>query len=175
MEKKLYRIGYDQVFAADPAIQVEDKTITSLTLWLKYKLFDIKTGLEILFTGEEQSIGKKGGWVVSEPILHLKLADAYISNFVECSFSEESENYIKVTIFEEELKKMGYRLEYEIADCSKDTEEIPGIAEGIEISEEEFFKILKENYKNFDNYENNSTQTSAYCRFPVLEEIKNEN
>lgn len=173
--EKIYRLGYDQLFLADPEVKIENKGIKALSVMIQYQLFDIENNLEILFYGEgDQNIGKKIGYYSDEiGIPHMQLEDVFISNFIECSFDKDSKNYIKIIILEEDLKNRGYSLKYRIVEYSKDIDE-NGISIPIKISEEEFNKIMKENLKNFDNANNKLTQSTAYEIFPVLEKIKNE-
>lgn len=174
-KEEIYRVGYDQVFVADPEVIIENEIITSLSIMIKYKLFNIKLkDLEILFTGKETGIGKKSVWVESEPILHTKLTEAYITDFIICSFNKKIKNYIKVDILEEKLRKQGYRLEYEIDKYYKEIKESDTSSISVEISKEEFFKILKENSKKFNNSDNVPTQTTSCSKYPVLEEVIND-
>lgn len=171
----IYRLGYDQIFLADPEVKIEDDTITALSVMIQYQLFDIESNLEILFYGEDdQSIGKKIGYYSDEiGIPHMQLEDVFISNFIECSFDKYSKNRIKIITLEEELKKRGYRLKYRIAEYFKEIDK-NGISIPTIISEEEFNKIMEENLIKFDNGSNKPTQSTAYESFSILEEIKNE-
>lgn len=173
----IYRLGYDQLFLADPKVEIENETITALSILLQYKLYDIENDLEILFTGEDlegQSIGKEIGCYSDEVgVPHRQLDDVFISNFIECSFDKYSKNYIKMVVLEEKLKNRGYRLEYKIAEYYKDIDE-NGISIPTKIFKEDFIKIMEENLNNFDNTNNKPTQSTSYETFLILEEKKNE-
>lgn len=166
MEKK-YRLGYDQVFLAHPSIKMGNEVLGGVTLDIQYKLFDIKSGLEISFTEKDQSIGK-GVQSISE---YAEIEDYYMSDFLKCSFDKNYEGYVKFEIInEEKLKQWGYRLEYKISSYSKDIfiNERCSFAEPENISKEEFYKILSENVKNFDNRDNTlGTQSCSYVTYPI--------
>ena len=166
MEKK-YRLGYDQVFLAHPSIKMGNEVLGGVTLDIQYKLFDIKSGLEIAFTDKDQSIGK-GVQSISE---YAEIEDYYMSDFLKCSFDKNHAGYVKFEIKNEEiLKQWNYRLEYEISSYSKDiyTDDSCICAEPKEITKEEFYKILSENVKNFDNRDNTlGTQSCSYVTYPI--------
>lgn len=169
-EQKIYRLGYDQLFLADPKIKIENETITALSIMIQYELFDIENNLEILFYGEgleDQSIGKEmGGYSDEIGIPHRQLDNVFLSNFVECSFNRNLKNYMKIIILEDELKKRGFSLKYKIAQYHKDIEE-KGISIPTKISKEDFIKIMKENLENFNNKNNKPTQSTAYEVFLI--------
>lgn len=167
MEKK-YRLGYDRVFSAHPTIKKENELIASLSIYIKYKLFDMKfSNFEIAFSKEDQAIGK-GVRYISE---YAEIGDYYMSDFLKCSFDKNYEGYIKFEeIDKEKLKLWGYRMEYEISSYSKDIfiNERCSCAEPKEISKEEFYKILSENIRNFDNTDNTLwAQTCSYIAYPI--------
>ena len=94
-----------------------------------------------------------------------------MSDFLKCSFDKNYEGYVKFEIInEEKLKQWGYRLEYKISSYSKDIfiNERCSFAEPKEITKEEFYKILSENVKNFDNRDNTlGTQSCSYVTYPI--------
>ena len=94
-----------------------------------------------------------------------------MSDFLKCSFDKNYEGYIKFEeIDKEKLKLWGYRMEYEISSYSKDIfiNERCSCAEPKEISKEEFYKILSENIRNFDNTDNTLwAQTCSYIAYPI--------
>ena len=150
---KKYRLGYDQVFLAHPAIKLGNELLAGLSITIKYKLFDLNTNLEIPFLDKDQSIGK-GVKYISEDGKYAEIGDYYMSNFLKCSFDKDYEGYVKFEeINKEILEQMGYRLEYEISSYDKDvyTNDSCICSESENISKEEFYKILSENIKNFDN------------------------
>lgn len=167
MEKK-YRLGYDRVFLAHPAIKSGNELIASLSIYIKYRLFAKNyNDFEIAFTKDDQSIGK-GVKYISD---YAELGDYYMSDFLKCSFDKDYEGYIKFEeIKKEKLEQMGYRIEYEISSYSKDVfiNERCSFAEPETISKEEFYKILSENISNFDNTDNTLwAQTCSYIAYPI--------
>lgn len=164
--KKKYRLGYDYLFLSHPAIKVGNREIGYIALNVKFKLFYVDSNIEILFdTDEDQIIGK---------VIHCDLKDSisncYMSEFLKCSFDKKCKKYIKFEeINKEILKELGYLIEYEIDSYSMgvftDTSHI--LTESEEISEEEFYRILTENFKNFDNIDNAKAQTCSYTAYPV--------
>ncbi len=47
-----YRLGYDEVFTANLIIELENETLFGVSIFIKYKLFDLMSGLEIAFDKE---------------------------------------------------------------------------------------------------------------------------
>lgn len=45
--KKKYRLGYDRVFLAHPAIKRENEILAGLSITIKYKLFDLYRNTKI--------------------------------------------------------------------------------------------------------------------------------
>lgn len=174
---KKYRLGYDQVFLAHPAIKLGNELLAGLSITIKYKLFDLNTNLEIPFPDKDQSIGK-GVKYISEDGKYAEIGDYYMSNFLKCSFDKDYEGYVKFEeINKEILEQMGYRLEYEISSYDKDvyTNDSCICSESENISKEEFYKILSENISNFDNIDNTlGTQSCSYTTYPIEEDKENE-
>ena len=162
---KKYRLGYDKVFLAHPAIKMGNEILCGVTLDIQYKLFDISSGLEIAFTEKDQSIGK-GVQAISE---YAEIEDYYMSDFLKCSFDKNYEGYVKFEIInEEKLKQWGYRLEYKISSYSKDVVcDERGNCEPKDITKEEFYKILSENISNFNNSDNINTQSCSYRTYEI--------
>ena len=171
MEKK-YRLGYDQVFLAHPSIKLGNELLAGLSITIKYKLFDLNTNLEIPFPDKDQPIGK-GVKYISKDGKYAEIGDYYMSNFLKCSFDKDYEGYVKFEeINKEKLEQMGYRLEYEISSYDKDvyTNDSCICSESENISKEEFYKILSENIKNFDNIDNTrGTQSCSYVTYLIEE------
>jgi len=168
--KKKYRLGYDRVFLAHPAIKRENEILAGLSITIKYKLFDLNTNLEIVFPDKDQSIGK-GVKYISEDGKYAEIGDYYMSNFLKCSFDKDYEGYIRLEeINKEKLKQMGYRLEYERSSYDKDvyTDDNCIFSESKNISKEEFYKILNENISNFDNIDNTlGAQSCSYVTYLI--------
>ena len=154
-----YRIGYDKVFLAHPWIKSENKFISGVSLTILYKLLDLKTGEEITFTDlEDHSIGH----------------DFYMNDFVKCSFDESSENYIKLSDKNQQaLDLLGYKLEYEIIDYTKDgtSDENASCVDCEDISKEEFYNILNKYKENFNNIDNKPAQSCSYVSVPIVNKI----
>lgn len=176
MEKK-YRLGYDNVLIAHPSIKEENKLIVGLALMIKYRLYDIENDLEIIFDEKEHDIGKKVSYIYSYGnSTYADLRGWYLSDFLECSFDKNSSNYLKFEMVNtEKLEQMGFRLEYEIVKYHKDIlgepitfeDKILPCAEPQEITEKEFYDIIKNNIKNFDNEDNEIAQSTSYELFLV--------
>ena len=184
MEKK-YRLGYDNVLLAHPPIEKGKELILGLALMIKYRLYDIESGLEILFNKKDQDIGKKVSYIFAYGnSTYADLGGWYLSNFLACSFDKNSNNYLTFKMVNTEiLKQMGFRLEYEIVAYYKDIlgepitfeNQILPCAEPQEIKKEEFYDIIKNNIENFDNEDNKIAQSTSYGAFLVEEEnIENE-
>lgn len=184
MEKK-YRLGYDNVLLAHPPIEKGKELILGLALMIKYRLYDIESGLEILFNKKDQDIGKKVSYIFAYGnSTYADLGGWYLSNFLACSFDKNSNNYLTFKMVNTEiLKQMGFRLEYEIVAYYKDIlgepitfeNQILPCAEPQEITKEEFYDIIKNNIENFDNEDNKIAQSTSYGAFLVEEEnIENE-
>ncbi len=174
MEKK-YRLGYDKVFLAHPSIKMGNEVLAGLSIFIKYKLFDINSDLEIAFTEEDQAIGI--GKYISEDEKYVELDDFYMNDFIKCSFDKDYQGYIKIEeINNERLEQWGYRLEYEISSYNKDvyTNERCSWADPKKISKEEFEEILSENLNNFDNEDNTfGAQSCGYETYPIGEDEEN--
>ncbi|ASC02215.1 hypothetical protein CBG50_02150 [Fusobacterium polymorphum] len=152
---KYFRLGYDQVFLPKNNFIYNNEKIGSLSIMIKYKLFNKKQGNEILFLAEKSN-------EVNEAIAEKK----YIFSYVKCSFDKEK--LIDIKIKNKELEKIGYRLEYEIDSYMKDILDDTGLlATPVEISKEEFCEIMKENLRLFDNLDNYPTQSTAFGTYEV--------
>lgn len=153
---KKYRLGYDKVFLPHPKIKIKNEIIRGLSIYIKYKLFDTKTGLEITFNIKDQSIG-------------VGVKEYFLNDFLICSFDKNYESYIKIEeIRKEKLEQWGYRLEYEISSYSKDVVcDERGNCEPKDITKEEFYKILSENIKNFDNTDNVNAQSCSFVTYEI--------
>lgn len=116
---KKYRLGYDRVFLAHPFIKIENEVIAGLSIFIKYKLFDINSDLEIPFSDKDQAIGI-GAKYISEDEKYVELDNFYMNNFIKCYFDKDYQGYIKIEeINKEKLEQWGYRLEYEISAITK--------------------------------------------------------
>ncbi|WP_462355090.1 hypothetical protein [Fusobacterium ulcerans] len=103
------------------------------------------------------------------PFTHEK--EYYNHDFVNCSFNKNYEGYIKLDeINKEELAQFGYRLEYEIEKYFKEVFCDSSSSKPVNITKEEFYKILTENLSYFDNECN--TKGTQFCS-TVLYPIEN--
>lgn len=186
---KKYRLGYDECLVASPIIS-KNNIIIGLSLIIKYKLYDIKTDVEILFNKKDQSIGKQiSSFFDNGNSTYADLKEIYLNDFLVCSFNKTKDNYLDFKLVNlKKLKQMGFRLEYEIESFYKDIlvdfktdriilEEEYNIlnknnnfipcGKPEKITEEEFYNIIKNNIENFDNYDNQITQSTSYKLFLV--------
>ena len=143
------------MFLAIPSVSSENEFLGSVSLMIQFKLFNLNTGKEISFPEKHSDFPPD-----------LLGHDFYMNSFVKCSFDEESPNCIKMEERDQEaLKILGYKIEFEVVDYYKEV----GFdidccyVESEAISEEEFFLILKKYKDNFNNSDNKSTQSVAYC------------
>ncbi len=165
---KKYRLGYDENFSADPLIELESETLFGVSIFIKYRLVDLETGFEIAFDEEEQAIGVK----VRSISEYAELGGIYMNDFIDCSLNMDSPDFIEIKeIDKEKLQQLGYRLEYEIASYYKEIVINEALGEPVEITKEEFYKILKENISNFDSL-NARSQSCSYKTYPIEEERK---
>jgi outer membrane protease len=161
-----YRLGYDEVFSADPLIKLGSETLFGVSIFIKYRLFDLNTGFEIAFDEEEQAIGIK----VRSISDYAELGGIYMNDFIDCTLNIDFPDFIRIKkIDKEKLKQLGYRLEYEIASYHKDVVVNEYLGEPVEITKEEFYRILKENISNFDSLD--SASQSCSCKTYPIEEI----
>ena len=97
-----------------------------------------------------------------------------MNDFVSCTLDIDSPDLIRITeVNIEKLQQLGYRLEYEIASYHKEVGVTESLGEPIEITKEEFSKILKENSTSFDGWES-TPQSCSYKTYPIENERKLE-
>ncbi len=90
-----------------------------------------------------------------------------MNNFIDCSLNMDSPDFIEIKEKnKEKLQQLGYRLEYEIASYHKDVVINESLGEPVEITKEEFSKILKENSSSFDGWDSIS-QNCSYETYPI--------
>lgn len=140
------RIAYDQLFLARPAFSYKNEIIGGLSVYLKYEIFSFQTGKEIFLEGKDLLLLDKKNNVL------------YIQDFIKCSFDEKE--LVKIIIQEKELEERGYKIKVLIDSYTKDIDY--GFLESIFVEKEEFFDILKNNKKYFDNKDNKPTQSTSY-------------
>lgn len=159
---KLFRIGYNQVFLPKNDFLYKGKTIGSMSIVIKYKIFNIVDNTEYFFTDDEK---EEIGFYFDKKEVHK----VHIINFVTCNFSKEK--IIDININHKYLNNIGYKLEYEIVKYSKDiviyNKKIGEILEPETIDKEEFFEIIRGNISLFDNLDNYPTQNCSYMIFEV--------
>lgn len=148
--EKKYRIIYDQVFI--PSEDICNNTVGSMSIFIKYYIYDRKTGEEILFESDDLKDQ------------NIKGTNFYADNFITCSFDKEKIINIDVNCSSvsllEALSKFTWK--FEIVKYTKDIKKDDLTLSAVEITKEEFYKIMKENLELFDNPDNYPTQSISY-------------
>jgi hypothetical protein len=147
---KYYRLEYIYYFMINDDFLYNEEIIGGTAISLKYKIYKIKDNKEFLFKSdneelEEQCIGANG---------------IYIHSYVKCYFDEEK--VINIVVDEKGLEEIGFRVEYEIEGYSKIIKN-----QLVEVSMEEFCKIMKENTELFDISGNSPTQVIGYVAYEI--------
>ena len=143
---RYYRLENIYYFMVNDDFLYNEEIIGGTAISLKYKIYKIKDNKEFLFKSdneefEEQSIGENG---------------IYIHSYVKCYFNRDK--IISIIIDKKGLEKIGFRVEYEIEGYSKIIKN-----QLVEVSMEEFYKIMKENTELFDISGNSPTQVIGYA------------
>lgn len=137
------RIAYDKLFLAHPTFLYKNEMIGGLSIYLKYEIISLKTGKEV-FSEDLLLLDKKNR------VIH-------IGHFIKCLFDEKE--LVKITI-DKELEERGYKVKVSIDSYTKEMDF--GFLESVFIEKEEFFDILENNKKYFNNEDNKPTQNTSY-------------
>lgn len=117
-----------------------------LSMEILFKLYDLNTGKEILFSKyyDDEIIGvlkeeKKDG---------LFLKKFYLSDYIKIFVDKD--NLYKIVTDDENLNKLGFKVDFEIIDYYKYSDYSENEFDGdIKISKEIFLETLKKNINNF--------------------------
>ena len=117
-----------------------------LSMEILFKLYDLNTGKEILFSKyyDDEIIGvlkeeKKDG---------LFLKKFYLSDYIKIFVDKD--NLYKIVTDDENLNKLGFKVDFEIIDYYKYSDYSENEFDGdINISKEIFLETLKKNINNF--------------------------
>lgn len=156
---KKYRMAYDRVFLpgiANGALMFEynGESIGDVSICFEYQVFD-EAGNEVFFTCADD-----------EEMTEQYLDGTYpLSSFYKCCFDRESEFGYSMTP-SSISDKTKFSVKYKVLECFK-TPHISGYP--IQISHEEFCRILLDNADQFDSSDNKPTQTCAYVTVEVTD------
>lgn len=128
------------------SIKEDKENVSFLTFLLELKIFDINTNKEVIFRNKDEKkylntivlryLGKARN---SNEFLVEK--SFFLSDFIDLSYKNKE---IKVKL-SSNLKKFGYRIEYELTEFTKTTVLRNKIISDEQILKDEFDEILKEN------------------------------
>ncbi len=104
---KQYRLLYDKLFNAFPSIDVNGKTVTSVSLFFEYRVYD-KTGTEILFSCTD-----------SEDMREQYLDGYSLDDYYMCSYDKDKGFKMEPTDIAD---KSQCRVEYSLYSCYIDVE-----------------------------------------------------
>ena len=147
---KYYRLENIYYFMVNDDFLYNEEIIGGTAISLKHKIYKIKDNKEFLFKSdneelEEQCIGANG---------------IYIHSYVKYYFNRDK--IINIIIDKKGLEKIGFRVEYEINGYSKLVKN-----QLIEISKDEFCRIMKENIELFDISGNSPAQVIGYAAYEI--------
>ena len=147
---KYYRLENIYYFMVNDDFLYNEEIIGGTAISLKYKIYKIKDNKEFLFKSdneelEEQCIGANG---------------IYIHSYVKYYFNRDK--IINIIIDKKGLEKIGFRVEYEINGYFKLLKN-----QLIEISKDEFCRIMKENIELFDISGNSPAQVIGYAAYEI--------
>lgn len=145
---KQYRLLYDKLFNAFPSIDVNGKTVTSVSLFFEYRVYD-KTGTEILFSCTD-----------SEDMREQYLDGYYLDDYYMCSYDKDKGFKMEPTDIAD---KSQYRVEYSLYSCYIDVEKRMYYSEPEQVDKDFFIKLLKNNSASFDNIDNRDAQNTAFA------------
>ena len=147
---KYYRLENIYYFMVNDDFLYNEEIRGGTAISLKYKIYKIKYNKEFLFKSdneelEEQCIGANG---------------IYIHSYVKYYFNRDK--IINIIIDKKGLEKIGFRVEYEINGYFKLVKN-----QLIEISKDEFCRIMKENIELFDISGNSPAQVIGYAAYEI--------
>ncbi|EEO40287.1 hypothetical protein FSCG_01000 [Fusobacterium vincentii 4_1_13] len=147
---KYYRLENIYYFMVNDDFLYNEEIIGGTAISLKHKIYKIKDNKEFLFKSdneelEEQCIGANG---------------IYIHSYVKYYFNRDK--IINIIIDKKGLEKIGFRVEYEINGYFKLVKN-----QLIEISKDEFCRIMKENIELFDISGNSPAQVIGYAAYEI--------
>ena len=170
--KKYFIIAYENRFKPLSVIPYKDIEINELGVIIKYRLYNIKDGTEIIFENDDlknEVIGKQLMYVTEGKVKKAILEDIYIRDFIGVFINEKME--LEVKIDKSTLERLGFRLGYKIhkylleKDYNLDTQAPHNHHTVYEISKEEFDTIIIKNYnKYFKKYTKTESEMRS-CKF----------
>jgi hypothetical protein len=170
--KKYFIIAYENRFKPLSVIPYKDIEISQLGVIIKYRLYNIKDGTEIVFENDElknEVIGKQLMYITEGKVKKAVLEDIHIRDFIGVFINEKME--LEVKIDKSTLEKLGFRLGYKIhkylleKDYNLDTQAPHNHHTVYEIPKEEFDTIIVKNYnKHFKKYTNSESEIRS-CKF----------
>ena len=146
MEKEFYRETCIYNFISEKPFKIEKEKANMLSVEILFKLYDLNTGKEILFSKyyNDEIIGvlkeeKKDG---------LFLKKFYLSDYIKIFVDKY--NLYKIVTDDENLNKLGFKVDFEIVDYYKySSYSEDELNCNIKISKEIFLEALKDNINNF--------------------------
>ena len=146
MEKEFYRETCIYNFISEKPFKIEKEKANMLSMEILFKLYDLNTGKEILFSKyyDDEIIGvlkeeKKDG---------LSLKKFYLSDYIKIFVDKD--NLYKIVTDDENLNKLGFKVDFEIVDYYKYSSYSEDESNcNIKISKEIFLEALKKNINNF--------------------------
>lgn len=170
--KKYYVIAYENSFKPNSKIPYKDIEISRLGVIIKYRLYSIKDGTEIIFENDElknEVIGKQLVYINQGNKNKAVLDDIHIRDFIGIFINDKMQLEIKVD--KVTLEKLGFRLGYRVekyileTEYTIDTQSPHNCGTKYEITEEEFNSIIVKNYnKHFKKYTKSEAEIIS-CKF----------
>ena len=146
MEKELYRETCFYNFISEKLFKIEKGKANMLSIEILFKLYDLNTGKEILFNKYYNN--EIIGILKEEQEDSLVLKNFYLSDYIKI-FVDKDELY-KIVTDNEKLNKLGFKIDFEIINYYKYSDDPENEVYGdIKISKEIFLKALKNNINNF--------------------------
>lgn len=146
MEKELYRETCFYNFISEKLFKIEKGKANMLSIEILFKLYDLNTGKEILFNKYYNN--EIIGILKEEQEDSLVLKNFYLSDYIKI-FVDKDELY-KIVTDDEKLNKLGFKIDFEIINYYKYSDDPENEVYGdIKISKEIFLKALKNNINNF--------------------------
>lgn len=128
------------------SIKEDKENVSFLTFLLELKIFDTNTNKEVIFRNKDEK--KNLNTIVLRYLGKARNSNEFLveksfflSDFIDLSYKNKE---IKVKL-SSNLKKFGYRIEYELTEFTKTTVLKKKVISDEQILKEEFDEILKEN------------------------------